>query len=132
MSRLALAAMLALTLLPSIGRLAQETAPKDGNREIAAALGAMCTAKGLAYDATAAAVEAAGFSLRTDSETPLPPHTGDDCDYCAIAAASLVPVPTSAIALAPVVAVASPARGVPAPIWHYPLGLGSRGPPLTV
>lgn len=133
MARLALVAMLALTLVPGIGRFAQQMGPNAADGGAASALGAMCTTRGLAYDASVAAIEQTGFSLGDDDQRPAPPsHADDDCDYCTIAAASLVPVPASAIALAPVVEIASPTRGVPALAWHYPLGLGSRGPPLTV
>jgi len=133
MARLALLAMLALALVPSVGRFAQQMSWNDADRGASLALGAMCTTRGLAYDATVATIEQTGFSLGADDESPAPPsHVDDDCDYCTIAAASLLPVPASAAALAPVVEIASPARAVAALAWHYPLGLGSRGPPLTV
>lgn len=136
MARLALLAMLALALLPGIGRIAQEAGTDVANRGFVSALGAMCTSQGLAYNPAIAAAEAADFSLQTGGEGRSPshphPHAGGDCDYCAIASASIV---TAFLSLgSPALAgddITLPSRSSHPVLWHYPLGLGSRGPPLT-
>jgi hypothetical protein len=135
MARLALLAMLALTLLPGIGRIAQQTGAGAAVADSASGqlLGAICTTQGLAYDPAIAAVEAIGFALQNDDPgrgAPPSPHPDSDCDYCAVAASTLVPTfvalsaPTAQMGIAPV------ARRSHVVVWHYPLGLGSRGPPL--
>lgn len=138
MTRLALLAMLALTLLPGIGRLSQHAAitgssATASNNAPGKLFGAICTTQGLAYDPTVAAIEAIGFSTQTDddSRSPAPPHAGNDCDYCGIASASNVPAFNALIAPALTRDIALPPRRDHIAIWHYPLGLGSRGPPLT-
>jgi|GEM_PF-1925504 len=140
MARLALLAMLALTLLPGIGRLSQHAAdPGSGSiasdNALGQLFGAICTTRGLAYDPAVAAIEAIGFATQTDDErrspTPQPPHAGDDCDYCTIASAANVAAFAALAAPAPTRDIALPPRRDRIAIWHYPLGLGSRGPPLT-
>jgi hypothetical protein len=137
MARLALLAMLALTLLPGIGRLAQ-SATIAGSDAIASEyvpgqlFGAICTTQGLAYDPAVAAIEAIGFSTHIDDDrSPAPPHAGNDCDYCTIASASNVSAFTALAAPALVRDIALPPRRDHVAIWRYPLGLGSRGPPHT-
>lgn len=138
MARLALLAMLALTLLPGIGRLSQHAAD-PGSASIASdnalgqLFGAICTTRGLAYDPAVAAIEAAGFATQTDDDrrSPAPPHAGDDCDYCTIASASNVTAFAALAAPALSRDIALPPRRDRVAIWQYPLGLGSRGPPLT-
>lgn len=138
MARLALLAMLALTLLPGIGRLSQHAAD-PGSGSIASGnapgqrFGAICTTQGLAYDPAVAAIEVLGFTAQTDDErrSPAPPHAGDDCDYCTIASASNVTAFAALAAPAPTRDIALPPRRDRTAIWQYPLGLGSRGPPLT-
>lgn len=98
MARLALLAMLALTLLPGIGRFSQHAAitgagATASENALGQLFGAICTTQGLAYDPAVAAIEAIGFSTQTDDDgrSPAPPHAGNDCDYCTIASASNVP-----------------------------------------
>lgn len=137
MAKLALTAMMALTLLPGIGRLSQHAA---GAGAIAAEntpyplLGAICTTGGLAYDSGVAAVEAIGFGLQNANgdHSPVPPHAGDDCDYCTIAASTTFAALPLLVAPTLTRNIASPSHRDRIAIWHYPLGLGSRGPPLTV
>lgn len=138
MARLALMAMLALTLLPGIGRIAQQTGTDAADRGLVSALGAMCTSQGLAYDPVVAAAEAAAFPLQIGGEGRSPsnpnphPHAGGDCDYCTIASASIVTAFLSPGSPALIGGnIALPSRSSRPVFWHYPLGLGSRGPPLT-
>ncbi len=135
MARLALVAMLALVLVPSIGRIAQhfDSSVSINETSLGPAFGAMCTAQGLAYDPAVAAIEAIGFALQgsDDSRGPAPPHAGDDCDYCTIAVSSIVPVFLSLVAPALTSDITLPSRNSRMSTWRYPLGLGSRGPPLT-
>ena len=134
MARLALLAMLALALLPGIGRLSQHAAAAvPGMVAAQNALGAICTTRGLAYDPDVAAIEAIGFALQDDEDTrsPAPPHAGDDCDYCTIASAANAPAFTALTALALTRDTARPPRRAQPIIQHHPRGLGARGPPLT-
>lgn len=138
MARLALLAMLALMLLPGIGRLSQHAAVAGydataSGSALGPLFGAICTTQGLAYDPDVAAMEANGFSLQSDDDgrRPAPPHAGDDCDYCTISSASNITAFTALTAPAPTRDIAMPPRRDHAATWHYPLGLGSRGPPLT-
>ena len=137
MARLALLAMLALTLLPGIGRLSQHaaiagTGETASDNALGQLFGAICTTQGLAYDPAVAAIEAIGFATQSDDDgrNPAPPHAGNDCDYCTIASAANAPALTALIAPALTRDIALPPRRDHIAIWHYPLGLGSRGPPL--
>lgn len=137
MARLALLAMLALALLPGLGRLAQfDPVAADGRisaeNDALPRLGAMCTAQGLAYDPAVAAIEAIGFTAQTEDggrRGAPSPHSGDECDYCTIAASATVQafLSLSTPPLSRAIALAS--RRDHVVIWHYPIGLGSRGPP---
>lgn len=137
MARLALLAMLALALLPGIGRIAQ--AREHGAAVVATPfaqplLGAICTTKGLAYDARLAATEAISFALddRTDTPAPAPPpHADHDCDYCALTSATVVPASIVLPASSPHADATPDPRGDTHILLYYPRGLGSRGPPLT-
>lgn len=138
MAGFALLAMLALTLLPGIGRLSQHAVdPRSGQIASADApdrpFGAICTTRGLAYDPAVAAIEAVGFAAQADEErrSPAPAHAGMNCDYCTIASASNVPAVAALAAPALNRDIALPLRRDRVALWHYPLGLGSRGPPLT-
>lgn len=138
MARLALLAMLALTLLPGIGRLSQHAAIAGSDaiasgNALGQSFGAICTTQGLAYDPAVAAIEAIGFSTQTDDDgrNPSPPHAGNDCDYCTIASAANVHAFAALPAPALTRDVALPPGRDRVAIWHYPLGLGSRGPPPT-
>lgn len=133
MAKLALVAMLALVLLPSIGRIAQQfdAATASGDNALTSAFGAICTVQGLAYDPAVASIEAALFSPTDDDRSPSPAHVSD-CDYCTIAATSVVP--TFVALAAPALSdddVRSP-NSYRSAHWYYPLGLGSRGPPIDV
>ena len=133
MARLALLAMLALALLPGIGRLAQYTGTSTASTDSAPGqlLGAICTTQGLAYDPAVAAVEAIGFALDDQGRgAPSPPHPDSDCDYCAVTASTLVPTVVALSASMPQTGIAPVSRRSDIVGWHYPLGLGSRGPPL--
>lgn len=138
MARLALLAMLALALLPGIGRIAQSRddggATGTANALAQPLFGAICTTGGLAYDTRLAANEAIGFALddRTDVPAPAPPpHADHDCDYCALTSATAVPAAIALPASSPHTDAAPDSRGDTHILWHYPRGLGSRGPPLT-
>jgi hypothetical protein len=135
MVQLALLAMLALVLLPTVGRIAQQSSAGAATRDntLDPALGAICTARGLVYDPEVAVIEARGFVFQTDADDRRipPPHTGDDCDYCTIAATSLSSGFVSLGTATPTSDIALPSLRNHVVIWHYPLGLGSRGPPLT-
>ena len=58
MARLALLAMLALTLLPGIGRIAQSRDDGGAAATANALFGAICTTEGLVYDTRLAEIEA--------------------------------------------------------------------------
>ncbi|NOT89027.1 MAG: DUF2946 family protein [Lysobacter sp.] len=135
MARLALLAMLALALLPGIGRIAQQTGTGAAVTSSAPGqlLGAICTTQGLAYDPAVAAVEAIGFAVQSDDPgrgAPSSPHPDSDCDYCAVTASTLVPTFVSLPASMPQAGIAPVSQRSHVVGWHYPLGLGSRGPPL--
>lgn len=133
MARLALLAMLALTLLPGIGRIAQSRDDSSAVtfNTLGSPLGAICTTQGLAYDPAVAAVEAIGFALDDQGRgAPSPPHPDSDCDYCAVTASTLVPTVVALPASMPQTGIAPVSRRSDIVGWHYPLGLGSRGPPL--
>ncbi len=134
MARLALLAMLALALLPGIGRIAQSRDVGGAAGTVNALLGAICTTQGLAYDTRLAAIEAIDLALddRTDAPAPAPPpHTEHDCDYCALTSATAVPAAVALPASSPHTDAAPDSLGDTHILWHYPRGLGSRGPPLT-
>ena len=124
---LAFTAMLALVLVPTVGRMAQgpravEATPAD------------------ATPAAAANAHALHHGAHADPAAPVPdrplpaPHHGasGDCDYCPLLQGLLTPgigPPAPALALAPADPrwVGSDARfDTP-----YPTGLGSRGPPVA-
>src|SRR5690606_33160223 len=121
MTLLALAAMLLLALLPTLGRLAQA-----GQGAAADAWTQLCTVSGMTLVKLPVSFG--------HPDAPAPDHGGSaaDCDYCPllgnlvgrVAALLLV-----ALGFAPAAAVplrtASPRRA------PYPTGLGSRGPPAS-
>lgn len=132
---LGLLAMLALALLPTIGRLASPAgaAHQATNDETTlaaenAALGAMCTVAGLRYDDAAALALAEALAPEAPPTTPAP-RDHADCDYCPLAASTALPLVASLPAAMPSTHVVRPARvSAPFPRRH-PSGLGSRGPP---
>ena len=118
MACLALAAILLLALLPTIGRWV------EAGRDAPSLAGmAMCTSDGMAWSPPAALFQAGD---------PLPTGTqpGADCDYCPLLA-SAVPVVLATLLLLPPPA-SPPPSAFPttsprdASLAH---GLGARGPP---
>ena len=118
----ALVAAMLLSLLPTIGRIAQAQAPVHaGIAEVA-----LCTVQGLKQVALPLATSAS--LQQPDAPAPRPAH---DCDYC--------PLLAGLVALAVVTLLLWP-QALPAPATHFrdarriatrhPSGLGSRGPPL--
>ncbi len=122
---LALMAMMLLSLLPTIGRLAQSQAPVHAAHAGIAEV-ALCTVQGLKQ--VALSLASATSLSQPDAPPPRPAH---DCDYC--------PLLAGLVALA-VVALLFWPQALPAPATHFrdarriatrhPSGLGSRGPPL--
>jgi hypothetical protein len=125
MARLAFVAVLLLSLVPTLGRLAQ--AGTAGSA--APSWAAMCTARGLESVLLLPGAHAA--TTHGTGEAPAMPHGGGDCDYCPLLAAA-IPVAVAPLSVPPAVAP-SPALCTPRPsIAHaepHPCGLGSRGPP---
>ncbi|HKN77711.1 MAG TPA: DUF2946 family protein [Lysobacter sp.] len=123
MQRLALAATLALLLVPTLGRLAQAgegTAAHD-------AWGAMCTAAGLQL-----ADHAHDTPHEPTAPRPAVPHHADDCAYCPLAQALVAPSTAVYAGAAPLPDVAPAPTPTARPAsFRHPNGLGSRGPPLV-
>ena len=119
MTLLALAAMLLLALLPTLGRLAQA-----GQGAAADAWTQLCTVSGMKL------VKLPMSFGHPDAPAPDQGGSGADCDYCpllgnlvaTVAALLLVALGFASPASAPLRA-AAPRRS------PYPSGLGSRGPP---
>lgn len=128
MAGIALLAMLAFALLPSVGRIDRGLAAIGGTSAIEATFGAVCTTRGLAHDTALALDEALGFGLE-DAPAPPSPHTDTDCDYCTlVVSTALAGIVASPAALPPAeLAVVGRTRALPA--RRHPNGLGSRGPP---
>lgn len=148
---LAAFAMLSLACLPTAGRLFRAMAPTNDSGALSATgpesgFGAICSARGLAFDAALAVREAQAFGLaRNDTNPARPddtqnvggrrddgapaPHADEDCDYCSLAASAAPP------GIAPLAAHPPPAgdrivgRSFAAISRRHPNGLGSRGPP---
>ena len=117
MTRSALAATLALVLVPTLGRLV--------------GLPAMPVLHVAMQSATPDAGHGNGHHV-TEPASNAHPGMGEDCDYCALlmGTASL-PVPTLHTSLPRLsIAVAVPQTGAPR-LDRHPTGLGSRGPPLA-
>ena len=121
MARLALAAILLLSVMPSVSRWLESTAPR-----LPDAVLAMCTVDGLAMQPA---------SLLGDAGKP-PAPTGampDETPYCPLLA-SLTPLLLALVMLLP------PLRRVLLPTWTQPAlcavpllrGLGARGPPILL
>lgn len=124
MARLALAAILLLAMLPTLGRLAERGAPAGDS-----GWAAMCTSAGLAYVRLSGLPAAASH----DDGGGAPAHPQDaDCAYCPLLAALVAA--GLWLLLAPHcdvrrIAVAI-AHALPRAAVFHPCGLGSRGPPL--
>lgn len=120
MARLALAAMLLLACVPTLGRLLAGPAAQD-----AGGWAQLCTVAGLQQ------VPLPGLA---DPFAPAPPPAGatpDHCPYCPLLQGLVPVVVASAIASprpAPRLLQVRIAPAAP-PAW-WPTGLGSRGPPL--
>jgi len=124
MARFALAAMLLLATVPTLGRLVPH-----GARAAQDGWAALCTATGLKYVQLAAS----GAQDGHDDGAPMHPggHDGPDCAYCPLLA-SLLAVAClltllREVAIGAAVSVRRITVARPSP---YPCGLGSRGPPL--
>jgi hypothetical protein len=124
MTLLALAAMLLLLSLPTLGRV-MAGAPDDAR----GAWAQMCTMAGLKL------VKLAPGGDANPLDPPAPKHMmpGEDCAYCPVLAGLamllvwtlLAPLPASRRAL-------PPWRNTPLRAFVHPSGLGSRGPPIAL
>lgn len=129
MSLLALAAMLLLLLMPTVGRLlAGASGARDGG-----VWTQMCTMAGLKLVKVSA-----GDANPLDPVLPKPQPGGDlpmqDCAYCPLLNSLVALVLCVVFAFAPSARPRQvPTRRTPPPWarWH-PCGLGSRGPPLAL
>lgn len=136
---LALLAMLLLSAVPTLGRLAgtQATASPTTLPQ------AMCTSTGLAMVGVGKAMAmmpgmAMPLALSTlahGADPEMPAHPADmDCDYCPLLACVVF------VAVFVVLLAAIPSGGQPLAsrraaafvTFAYPCGLGSRGPPLVL
>lgn len=122
MARLALAAVLLVSVMPTVSRWLESRAP-----ELQATVLAMCTMDGLAMKPA---------SLLDDAGKAPAPSGGMSDEYCAYCPllASLAPVLLAlAILLPPVRRALLPAWTLPAvPAPPLLRGLGARGPPLPL
>lgn len=129
-AHLALLAMLALSLLPSAGRIA--SALRGGDAVDAVGVAALCSPSGLGA-ASPAAKLAAQLQAALQPDRPAPsapsPHT-DDCAYCPLLGGLAPAVPAIAIALPALHPVAPHAIVTVAfPRERLPGAPGARGPP---
>lgn len=120
MARLALAAMLLLACVPTLGRLLAGPAPQDNGRWVQ-----LCTMAGLQQ------VQLPGLGDPLDPPAPQPSGaTPDHCPYCPLLQSLAPPVSAVAIAVPQPLLRSLPARAASAtPPGRWPTGLGSRGPP---
>ena len=120
MVRLALAAILLMATLPTLGRMLETRAPAW--QDMASA---MCTTDGLV-------MKAHGL-LHDDGRMPLGKTMGEDCAYCPLLAA-MVPLVLAALLLLPLRAAMRllPLRAAPMRDARLAHGLGARGPPLAL
>lgn len=124
MTLLALAAMLLLLSLPTVGRvLSASSADSQG------AWAQMCTMAGLKLVKIAPAGDV-GLP-----DTPAPKHAlpGEDCAYCPVLA-GLAMLLVWTLFAAPLASrrALPPWRQVPPRAFTHPSGLGSRGPPIAL
>jgi hypothetical protein len=128
-AHIALLAMLALSLLPSAGRIAAALQRDDAIDAFAAA--ALCSPSGLGADSPAATLQKA---LRPDRPAPSAPSPhADDCAYCPLLGGLSPAVPTLALALQIPPSIAPPAITADAlPHERLPGAPGARGPPRRV
>lgn len=129
MAGIALLAMLAFALLPSVGRIDRGLAAVTGGTSaIESTFGAVCTTRGLAYDTAVALDEALGFVFEDAPASPSP-HTDADCDYCTLVVSTALAGIAAPPAALPPAELAVTGRTLALPSRRYPNGLGSRGPP---
>lgn len=129
MAGIALLAMLAFALLPSVGRIDRGLAAATGGTSAnESTFGAICTTRGLVYDTAVALDEAPGFALEDAPKAPAP-HDDADCDYCTLAASTALAGLLAMPSAWPPAADAIAGRHSAPPSRHHPNGLGSRGPP---
>jgi quinol-cytochrome oxidoreductase complex cytochrome b subunit len=125
MARLALAAIMLLLAVPTVGRLVERHESDHG------ALTAICTVGGLKY----VGLGHWGDSPPLQTPSPDPPHhPGMDCDYCPLLASAIVLAVLVGLFPLPLARKAG-ARGfasVRPRTFLHPCGLGSRGPPLAL
>lgn len=130
MAGIALLAMLAFALLPSVGRIDRGLAAAIGGiSAIEVTFGAVCTTRGLTYDTALARDEALGFGLEDAPKTPSP-HDDADCDYCTPVVSNALAGIAAPIPVSPPAEFAVIGRTLALPARHHPNGLGSRGPPV--
>ena len=119
MTLLALAAILLLALLPTLGRLAQA-----GQGAAAGAWTQLCTMSGMKL------VKLPTFSIGQPA-APAPDHGGSDCDYCPLLSMLTLAVAALVLSLLGFAPVTPALRRIRPPrIRLHPSGLGSRGPPV--
>jgi len=128
MTLLALAAMLLLLSLPTVGRvLSGSSAESNG------VWAQMCTMAGLKLVKIAPAGEANPLDSTGLDPAPKHPMSGEDCAYCPVLAglalllAWVLFAPTRDDRRAP-----PPWRRTPSRAFLHPTGLGSRGPPIAL
>lgn len=129
-AHLALLAMLALSLLPSAGRIAN--ALRGGDPVDSLGVAALCSPSGLGA-ASPVAKLAAQLQAALQPDRPAPsapsPHA-DDCAYCPLLGGLAPAVPALAITLPAPHPIAPPAIAtVPSPRERLPGAPGARGPP---
>jgi len=124
MTLLALAAMLLLLSLPTVGRvLSASSSDSQG------AWAQMCAMAGLKLVKLAPAGEANPLA------DPAPGHVmpGEDCAYCPVLAGlAMLLVWTQIAPLHRPQRAVSPTRRTPLRDFLHPAGLGSRGPPIAL
>jgi hypothetical protein len=137
MHRLAMAATLALVLVPALGRMAQANHAAMAMPPHAMAMSHDMPAHDMAahdmsaHDMSAHAQHhAAASAPAPEPPSSMPHHGGGDCDYCPLLAsmvaakapALIAPARAMQAAPMPIVATATPPQ-------RHPTGLLSRGPP---
>jgi len=131
-AHLALLAMLALSLLPSAGRIAG--ALRGGPATDPLDLAALCSPSGLGADSPAAK-RLAQLRATLPPDRPAPPAPSphdDDCAYCPLLGGLAPAVPALAAATPILPAIAPPALPLAAASFRErpPGAPGARGPPL--
>lgn len=146
MQRLALVAMLLLSCLPTLGRLAGTPAVPGASAAAGGVWAQICTIAGLKLvkiapgDAAPLAFDRTALDQHASGELGAPPPAhgdgmspGQDCGYCPLLASLLAVLLWAMLALPQPVHRARN-RACPVPCWKFrhPSGLGSRGPPLPL